>query len=147
MKRSLVVLLATSLVLVGCGNDSSSSTDTKSPKTTETKQQKAEQAVLDVYQTYEKTLGQSGRADAKDLASIEYTGDEKQLEPLAVGAKNLNVVPGKVVKSFQKGDVAYIIHEFKDAKGSILPNRGSKLLLKKDDEWKIVLTPTTFDPS
>ncbi len=93
MKRSLVVLLATSLVLVGCGNDSPSSTDTKSPKTTETKQQKAEQAVLDVYQTYEKTLGQSGRADAKDLASIEYTGDEKQLEPLAVGAKNLNVVP------------------------------------------------------
>lgn len=59
MKRSLVVLLATSLVLVGCGNDSPSSTDTKSPKTTETKQQKAEQAVLDVYQTYEKTLGQS----------------------------------------------------------------------------------------
>lgn len=147
MKRSLVVLLATSLVLVGCGNDSPSSTDTKSPKTTETKQQKAEQAVLDVYQTYEKTLGQSGRADAKDLASIEYTADAKQLEPLAVGANNLNVVPGKVVKSFQKGDVAYIIHEFKDAKGSILPNRGSKLLLKKDDEWKIVLTPTTFDPS
>lgn len=148
MKRFITALLSTSILLVGCGNDSTSSTDTQSPKTMETKQvAKADQDVLDVYQTYQDTLGQTGAADAKALAKLEYTGEEQPLRAAATGAKNLNVTPGKVVKSFQQGDVAYIIHEFNDAEGSPLPNRASKLFLKKDGEWKVVIAPTTFEPA
>ena len=148
MKRLITALLSTSILLVGCGNDSTSSTDTESPKTTETKQvAQADQAVLDVYQTYQDTLGKTGSADAKVLAKIEYTGEDEPLRAPAIGAKNLNVTPGKVVKSFQQGDVAYIIHEFNDADGSPLPNRASKLFLKKDGEWKAVIAPTTFEPA
>lgn len=147
MKRLITALLSTSMLLVGCGNDSTSSTDTESPKTTETKQvAQADQAVLDVYQTYQDTLGKTGSADAKALAKIEYTGEDEPLRAAAIGAKNLNVTPGKVVQSFQQGDVAYIIHEFNDADGSPLPNRASKLFLKKDGEWKVVIAPTTFEP-
>ncbi|MGE6553851.1 hypothetical protein [Exiguobacterium artemiae] len=147
MKRLLTVLASTSIILVGCGNDSAPSTDTESPKSTETKQTKqASQDVLDVYATYQKTIGQSGTADADALASIEYTGDKKLLRATTLGAKNLKIKPGKVVKSFQKGDVAYIIHEFNDEDGSPLPNRASKLFLKQDGEWKVVIVPTKFNP-
>ncbi|WP_214847191.1 hypothetical protein [Exiguobacterium sp. s193] len=148
MKRLITALLSTSILLAGCGNDSTSSTDTESPKTSETKQvAKADQDVLAVYQAYQDTLGKTGAADAKALAKLEYTGEEQPLRAAATGAKNLNVTPGKVVKSFQQGDVAYIIHEFNDADGSPLPNRASKLFLKKDGEWKVVIAPTTFEPS
>lgn len=147
MKRLLTVLVSTGIILAGCGNDVAPSTDTESPKSTETKQTKqAGQDVLDVYKTYQQTVGQSGTADAKALARIEYTGDGKLLRPAMLGANNLNIRPGKVVKSFQEGDVAYIIHEFNDEDGSPLPNRASKLLLKQDGEWKIVIVPTKFDP-
>jgi hypothetical protein len=148
MKRLLTILASTSIILVGCGNDSAPSTDTESPKSTETKQTKqADQDVLDVYKTYQQTVGQSGTADAKALARIEYTGDEQLLRPAMLGAKNLKIKPGKVVKSFQEGDVAYIIHEFNDEDGSPLPNRASKLFLKQEDEWKVVIVPTTFEPA
>ncbi len=147
MKRLLTVLVSTGIILAGCGNDTAPSTDTESPKSTETKQTKqADQDVLDVYKTYQQTVGQSGTADAKALARIEYTGDGKLLRPAMLGANNLNIRPGKVVKSFQEGDVAYIIHEFNDEDGSPLPNRASKLFLKQDGEWKIVIVPTKFDP-
>ena len=147
MKRLLTVLVSTGIILAGCGNDAAPSTDTESPKSTETKQTKqADQDVLDVYKTYQQTVGQSGTADAKALARIEYTGDGKLLRPAMLGANNLNIRPGKVVKSFQEGDVAYIIHEFNDEGGSPLPNRASKLFLKQDGEWKIVIVPTKFDP-
>ncbi len=147
MKRLLTVLVSTGIILAGCGNDAAPSTDTESPKSTETKQTKqADQDVLDVYKTYQQTVGQSGTADAKALARIEYTGDGKLLRPAMLGANNLNIRPGKVVKSFQEGDVAYIIHEFNDEDGSPLPNRASKLFLKQDGEWKIVIVPTKFDP-
>ncbi|MGX8176405.1 hypothetical protein ACWS7L_02810 [Exiguobacterium artemiae] len=147
MKRLLTVLASTSIILVGCGNDSAPSTDTESPKSTETKQSKqADQDVLKVYKTYQQTVGQSGTADAKGLAEIEYSGDEKLLRPAMLGAKNLNIQPGKVIKSFQEGDVAYVIHEFNGKDGSPLPNRASKLFLKQNGEWKIVIVPTTFEP-
>lgn len=148
MKRLLTILASTSIILVGCGNDSAPSTDTESPKSTETKQTKqADQDVLAVYKTYQQTVGQSGTADAKALARIEYTGDEQLLRPAMLGAKNLKIKPGKVVKSFQEGDVAYVIHEFNDEDGTPLPNRASKLFLKQEDEWKVVIVPTTFEPA
>ncbi|MGX8237056.1 hypothetical protein [Exiguobacterium undae] len=148
MKRLLTILASTSIILVGCGNDSAPSTDTESPKSTETKQTKqADQDVLDVYKTYQQTVGQSGTADAKALARIEYTGEEQLLRPAMLGAKNLKIKPGKVVKSFQEGNVAYVIHEFNDEDGSPLPNRASKLFLKQEDEWKVVIVPTTFEPA
>lgn len=148
MKRLLTILASTSIILVGCGNDSAPSTDTESPKSTETKQTKqADQDVLDVYKTYQQTVGQSGTADAKALARIEYTGEEQLLRPAMLGAKNLKIKPGKVVKSFQEGNVAYVIHEFNDEDGSPLPNRASKLFLKQEDAWKVVIVPTTFEPA
>jgi len=147
MKRLLTVLVSTGIILAGCGNDSAPSTDTESPKSTETKQTKqASQDVLDVYKTYQQTVGQSGTADAEALAAIEYTGDQKLLRAATLGAKNLKIKPGKVVKSFQEGNVAYIIHEFNDEDGLPLPNRASKLFLKQDGEWKVVIVPTKFDP-
>ncbi|WP_404274834.1 hypothetical protein [Exiguobacterium undae] len=148
MKRLLTILASTSIILVGCGNDSAPSTHTESPKSTETKQTKqADQDVLAVYKTYQQTVGQSGAADAKALARIEYTGEEQLLRPAMLGAKNLKIKPGKVVKSFQEGNVAYVIHEFNDEDGSPLPNRASKLFLKQEDEWKVVIVPTTFEPA
>ncbi|WP_114571785.1 hypothetical protein [Exiguobacterium flavidum] len=144
MKRFLTAAVASSLFLTACGTGESPS-PTESPKTEDAKQ--SEDAVIaSLYKTYQDSLGKSGKEDSAALAKVDYTGDAKLLEPLATGAHALRLKPGKVVKTWREGDVAFIIHEFNGEDGKPLPNRGSKLVIKKDGEWKLALIPAEFEP-
>ena len=132
MKKWFIPLLLV-LMLGACGNEEETvveETDRALPD-----------AVTEVYADYQAAL-ESG--DAEALASIDYAG--RLTEIPATGAVTRQLSPGEIYKGWvnEEEDVAFLVHEMIDEEGNPLPNRLSKIAVKEEDEWSLVITPAAL---
>lgn len=126
--------LALSVLLAGCGTADEAPTE----EAAEVMKAPLPEAVETVYASYQQALEDG---DAAALNAIDYAGDLAEIP--ATGAKTRELTPGDVYESWvnEDRDVAFIVHEMEDADGNELPNRLSKVAIKEDDAWKLVVTP------
>ncbi|MCT4787634.1 nuclear transport factor 2 family protein [Exiguobacterium aestuarii] len=132
MKKWLIPLLLV-FTLGACGNDEEAIVE-------ETKRALPD-AVMEVYADYQAAL-ESG--DAEALAAIDYAGRLTDIP--ATGAVTRQLAPGDIYESWvnEDEDVAFLVHEMVDQDGNPLPNRLSKVAVKDDGEWSLVITPTAL---